>query len=152
MTSEKRFKSFVQSFQIFSFQSFTRERMCVGRNGWAESVKCFGCKYSLLVMLAYPLIMNKTAHCQQSHQPDVAEPSKMRVRVLRERAGERERERERVESPTAKSDASDYFSQIFFASLSFSLPFSLSHKPTLSVSFVRTPTFGFDWEIPVKLW
>ena len=62
--------------------------------------------------------------------------------MLRERAGERERER--VESPTAKSDASDYFSQIFFASLSFSLPFSLSHPSTLSVSFVRTPTFGFD--------
>ena len=89
-------------------------------------MKCFGCKYSLLVMLAYPLIMNKTAHCQRSHQPDVAEPSKMRVRVLRERAGERERELRAL--PQSQTQVITFLKFSLLLSLSLSLSLFLNHQ------------------------
>ena len=77
-------------------------------------------------MLAYPLIMNKTAHCQQSHQPDVAEPSKMRVRVLRERAGERERELRAL--PQSQTQVITFLKFSLLLSLSLSLSLFLTHQ------------------------
>ena len=90
-------------------------------------------------MLAYPLIMNKTAHCQQSHQPDVAEPSKMRVRVLRdqasvrvralrERAGERERERELRALPQSQTQVITFLKFSLLLSLSLSLSLFLTNQ------------------------
>ena len=53
--------SIIQCF--FSFQSL-----------WYVYVWRFGCKYSLLEMVANPLIMNKTAHSHPSHQLDALLP------------------------------------------------------------------------------